>query len=98
MVKPRCPEMEQVKRRFFISDYPHSYQPLFDTLDKLGYSLEDLQKKARLADSTILKISWGKPIMISSICKIAILLGVDITDIVAPDYTWDPNPPQKPNS
>ena len=35
------------------------------------------------------KIKAGEPIMVSSICKIAILLGVDISDIVEPNYAWE---------
>lgn len=78
-----------------MDSYPHSYAPLFETLDKFGYSLKDLQRKANLADKTMLKIINGDPVMISSICKIAILLGVELSDIVAPNFSWTP-PPGKP--
>lgn len=66
------------------------YSPLFELLSNLGLSLEDFRKRCKLAESTVYKISIGKPIMISSICKICILLGVELSDVIAINYQWQP--------
>lgn len=66
------------------------YSPLFELLSRLGLSLEEFRKRCKLAESTCYKITIGKPIMISSLCKICILLGVELADVVAINYDWQP--------
>jgi len=70
-------------------DHTFSYAPLLENLEKLGLTPYDLKHKTHTSDGVILKILEGKPIMISALCKIAIQLGLELTDVVEMDYTWD---------
>ncbi len=69
-------------------DHTFSYAPLFENLEKLNLEVSDLRKKAHVGDSVIIKLYEGKPLLISTLCKIALSLGLELSDIVAIDYTW----------
>lgn len=63
-----------------------SYAPLFSLLDKLQLTPITFAKTCNLAEKTVLKIYSNEPIMISSVCKIAIKLGVELQDIIEINY------------
>ena len=69
-------------------DHTFSYAPLFENLEKLNLEVSDLRKRAHVGDSDIIKLYEGEPLLISTLCKIALSLGLELSDIVAIDYNW----------
>ena len=69
-------------------DRTFSYAPLFNSLEKNGLSVYDLRRKAHINDSVIIKLLEGRPVLISTLCKIALLLGLELSDIVSLDRDW----------
>ena len=66
-----------------------SYNPLYNTMQKLGIDFSDLRKSAKLAPQTVDKLISGERVMISVICKICLVLGCELSDVVALNYEWD---------
>ena len=69
-------------------DHTFSYTPLFENLEKFGLAVSDLRKKAHVSDSVIIKLYEGEPVLISILCKIALSLGLELSDVVAIDTSW----------
>ncbi len=70
-------------------DHTFSYAPLFENLNKLGMDIEDLKRRCHLGDSTVIKLLTGQPVYISVLCKIAIMIGLGLDDVVDIDYNWN---------
>ena len=70
-------------------DQTFSYAPLFKNLERLGLTVYDLRKKTHTSETDILRLLEGKPVTISSLCRIALLLGLELNDVVAMNYDWD---------
>ena len=69
-------------------DQTFSYAPLFQNLEKLGLTVYDLRRRAHISDSVIINLLEGRPVLISTLCKIALLLGLELSDIVSLDHDW----------
>ena len=70
-------------------DHTFSYEPLFENLEKLGLSVSDLRKKVHISSPDITKLQEGKPVLISTLCKIALMLGIELSDVVEIDNSWN---------
>lgn len=66
-----------------------NYDPLYDTMQKLGIDFDDLRKTAKLGQKTVDKLISGDRVMISVVAKICLLLGCELSDVVALNYEWD---------
>ena len=69
-------------------DQTFSYAPLFQNLEKLGLTVYDLRRKENVSESVIINLLEGRPVLISTLCKIALLLGLELNDIVSLDHDW----------
>ena len=67
----------------------YNYEPLYDTMHKLGIDFDDLKKSAKLGQKTVDKLIAGDRVMISVIAKICLVLGCELSDVVALNYEWD---------
>ena len=69
-------------------DQTFSYAPLFENLEKFDLSVSDLRRKAHISDSVVINLLEGRPVLISTLCKIALSLGLELNDVVALDHNW----------
>ena len=69
---------------------PYTYEPLFQLLDKLDMTLDDLAEKKVLSAGTIEKIATGQQVMAASVAKICLELGCELNDVIALNYDYDP--------
>ena len=69
-------------------DKTFSYAPLYESLEKLGLTVSDLRKKAHVSNSDIIKLREGKPVLISTLGRIALMLGLELKDVVEIDNSW----------
>ena len=70
---------------------PYTFEPLFDFLEQLDITLDDLVAQNMLLKQTADKIKNGQPVMLSTAAKLCISLGCDMSDIVALNYAYDPS-------
>ncbi len=69
---------------------PYSFEPLFDLLEKLDMTPDDLVSKKILSRSTVEKILSGQQVMLATAAKICVSLGCDFDDIIELKYDYDP--------
>lgn len=69
-------------------DKAFSYAPLFKNLEKLGLTVYDLRRKAHISNSVIINLLEARPVLISTLCKISLLLDLELSDIVSLDHDW----------
>lgn len=70
---------------------PYSFEPLFDLLEKLDLTPDDLVTRKTVSQNTIEKIINGQQVMLTTAAKICISLGCDLADIVELNYDYDPS-------
>ena len=70
---------------------PYSFTPLYNILEKLDLSTDDLIKRKILSKSTVDKIESGQQVMLATVAKICLGLGCAFSDVVELNYDYDPS-------
>lgn len=70
---------------------PYSFAPLFNLLEKLEMTPDDLVKRKILASNTVEKIKSGQQVMLVTASKLCLELGCDFSDILELNYDYDPS-------
>lgn len=70
-------------------DKTFSYAPLYKSLERLGLTVKDLRKKVHISETDISKLTEGRPVTISTLCKTALLLGLELSDVVELNHDWE---------
>lgn len=70
---------------------PYSFAPLFNLLEKLNLSTDDLIKRKILSKNTVDKIVSGQQVMLATAAKICLGLGCDFSDVVELNFDYDPS-------
>lgn len=78
-----------------VMNLPYTFEPLFDYLEKLDMTLDDLVIQKILSKSTVEKIANGQNVMTSTLAKLCIELGCEFPDVIAINYAYDPNEKQE---
>ena len=70
---------------------PYSFAPLFNLLEKLEMTPDDLIKSKILSSSTVDKIVSEQQVMLATASKLCLALGCDFSDILELNYNYDPS-------
>ena len=69
---------------------PYTFEPLFEYLEQLDMTPEDLVSQKFLSAETLKKIVNGEPVQLSTAAALCITLGCELPDIVALNFAYNP--------